>query len=194
MVVVEVLVVVVLVAARGCDRRAGAVVGIGCGRIVGSRGRYRDAVLGSAREPGLRGALVAACEDGKTAFDRAVGRPGVMQEVVEGVLLQRGVRRPLLFVLEARRPPFVAVGAARDIAPAALQDDGAVVGRVFDGPDGRQRVADRVAREYLAAHDLHARDVAVAAGDRADADAVVVLRGDYARYVRAVPRVVDVIP
>ena len=48
--------------------------------------------------------------------------------------------------------------------------------------------------EYLAAHDLHARDVAVAAGDRADADAVVVLRGDYARYVRAVPRVVDVIP
>ena len=117
-----------------------------------------------------------------------------MQEVVEGVLLQRGVRRPLLFVLEARRPPLVAVGAARDIAPAALQDDGAVVGRVLDGPDGRQRVADRVAREYLAAHDLHARDVAVAAGDRADADAVVVLRGDYARYVRAVPRVVDVIP
>ena len=35
--------------------------------------------------------VVAACEDGQAAFDRAVGRPGVMQEVVEGVLLQRGV-------------------------------------------------------------------------------------------------------
>ena len=140
MVVVEVLVIVVLVAARGCDRRAGAVVGVDGGRIVGSRGRYRDALLGSAREPGLRGALVAACEDGQAAFDRAVGRSGVMQEVVEGVLLQRGVRRPLLFVLEARRPPLVAVGAARDIAPAALQDDGAVVGRVLDGPDGRSEL------------------------------------------------------
>ena len=117
-----------------------------------------------------------------------------MYEVLQRLLFERHAFLPLFLCLEARLAPFVAVGQSRNVAPAALQDHGAVVGGVFDRLDRGQRVAVRAARKNLARHDLRAGDAAPAAGDRADADAVVVLRGDYARHMRAVAGVVDVVP
>ena len=117
-----------------------------------------------------------------------------MYEVLQRLLFERHAFLPLFLCLEARLAPFVAVGQSRNVAPAALQDHGAVVGGVFDRLDRGQRVAGRAARKNLARHDLRAGDAAPAAGDRADADAVVVLRGDYARHMRAVAGVVDVVP
>ena len=116
-----------------------------------------------------------------------------MGEVVERVLFQRGERLPLLLVGVAGRSPLVAVGRSRGVAPAALQDNRAVVGRILDGLDRRHGVSSGIAREDLARHDLYTRFVGRAARDRADA-AVVVLCGDHAGHVRTVARVVQVVP
>ena len=194
MVVVEVFVIVVLIAARSRYRDARTVIGIDGGGVVGGRRGDRDAVVCGAGESGHGGVFVAAGEDRQTSLDRTVGRACVMYEVLQRLLFERHAFLPLFLCLEARLAPFVAVGQSRNVAPAALQDHGAVVGGVFDRLDRGQRVAGRAARKNLARHDLRAGDAAPAAGDRADADAVVVLRGDYARHMRAVAGVVDVVP
>ena len=194
MLIVNVVEIVVLIATRCRNRRSGTVVGIGCRREVSRRSRHRDIVLRRTRIARLRSRFVAAREDRYTTLDRAIRRASIVGEVVQRTLFERSTCLPRLLRRETSLAPIVDVGSTRNIAPTALQNHSAIVGSILDRANNSQRTRTRNAREDLANHNLHTIAGATTARYRADTHTIIIDCRDHTRNVRAVTRVIDIVP
>ncbi len=115
-----------------------------------------------------------------------------MYEIIESHFLDRAVLHPHL-VRRVSLSVDIAVRSSGNVSPAALEDYSSVVSRIFDRTYLGKSACLDIAREYLAAHDFHARFFGRAARYRADAFAVVVLGGYHSCHVRAMSGVIYVI-
>ena len=194
MILIDIVVVVVLIATGCRHRRTLAIVGIGrCGE-VGRRCCHRDIVVRCTRVARHRSTLVATRKDRNTTLDRTIGRTCIVGEVVERTLFERSTSLPLLLRSEALLAPIVGIGSTRNVAPTALQHYRSIVRRIFDSAYYGQRIRACIARKDLAHHNLHTIACARAASYRADTHTVIIHCRDHTRHVRAVSRIIHIVP
>ena len=192
---VVVVEIVVLVATRSRNSCSGTIVGVGRRSEICCCCRHRYAVVGSTRITRHSGTLVTRCKYGNTTLDNIIWRACIVDEVVQGLLLDRRAGNPLLLRGEARLSPIVLVRGTRHIAPAALQHHGTIICRILHCTHHIDKARRDITREDLAHHNAHSaigRSITTCNG--ADADTIIIYSGNSSCNMGSVARVEVAVP